>query len=248
MLCMSIESEDPLNDVSYMFSDMTENLDGLESSILEYQMAETIYQRRMNQYRQGKTSRNDVKNAMDHFAFMETEIIFEASRIGNVAEFIQSDLQNLGPEDVVGLATENVFMDHMLAESSSNYEYADDDFLQSLERYEDMYRDMAKKGELVRQSDQEEVRERIGYSWREAFAKVKDWDENNAFNFFNPENIREKRNEIISERPQGTYIDFQELSGTADIAEKREEVLGISDEDLESKRAQVKSQEPRYIH
>ncbi|MFO7794019.1 MAG: hypothetical protein R6V35_03515 [Candidatus Nanohaloarchaea archaeon] len=244
---MSIESEDPLNDVSYMFSDMTENLDGLESSIIEYQIAESIYQRRMDQYRQGKTSRHDVKNAMDHFAFTETEMISEASRIGDLAEFIRSDFRDLGPEDVVGLATENVFMDHMLAESSSNYECANDDFLESLERYEDMYRHMAKKGELLRQSDQEEVREKIGYSWREAFANVKDWEEDNTANVFDPENISEKRNDIIAERPRGNYIDFQELSGTEDIAEKREEVLDISDEDLENKRDEVKSREPRYI-
>lgn len=138
-------------------------------------------------------------------------------------------------------------MDHKIDEMSDNYSIAGDDFLESLEGFKEMYGNAVSKGDRLRKLDQKTIDNDIGYSWREAFANVNDWKENNAANVFDPETIAGKRNEIIAESPNGRYIDFQSLSGTEDIAEKREEVLNISDEELENKRDEVKSRAPRYI-
>lgn len=246
MWCMSIGSEDS-RDFIHMLSEITEDLEVLDDSINEYKLSARTYKETVEQYKDGKASEPDVKKAMDQFAFVETEVVRKAYQIGGFTESIQSDLQDSRPEDVVGLAREIVFMDHKIDEMSDNYSIAGDDFLESLEGFKEMYGNAVSKGDRLRKLDQETIDNDIGYSWREAFANVKNWKENNADNVFDPETIAGKRNEIISERPNGRYIDFQSLSGTEDIAEKRMEVLGISDEELESKRNKIRNQEPRYI-
>ncbi len=244
---MSIESNDSLN-FSNMLSEMTEDLEQLDDFINRYRSSAQIYKKTLDRYKAGEATESDVEKAMDQFAFMETDVIRKASSIGGFTETVQSKLHDSRPEDVVGMARETVFMEHRLDEMSDNYSVAGDDFIESLEGFRELYENAVSKGESIRDLDREVVENEVDYSWRNAFGKVSDWTESDFRDPFDSETIAEKRNEIIAERPNADYIDFQDLSGTEDIVKKREEVLGITEEELEAKRSEVRSKEPRYIH
>lgn len=244
------------------YSELLSSIQEYDQAISQYEQALENYEETFSNFKKGKASPPEMREAMDNFVYTDEKTMDAAIDAGMAAMDIQLEYALKGEENATTFATEHTLMVQKIEETTKYFEGNGDDFIKSLENIREFNGLNEKTSELMAR-DEEFLEENLGYTWEESMEKVSDYDFDEVDAIMENEMMKMKRNEVIQESPNDSYIGgFSSETGTEDITAKREQVLGsnhelvekrrkvlgLNPEDLQEIRDKIKDEKPRYIH
>jgi len=244
------------------YSKLVEAAQEYDEALTDYESAIETYQAVFSNFKEGQATPEEMKNAMDNFAYADDNLLDAVVNVELTAEDVQRTSVYNSDFSVVEMATEHSLAAQKIEETTEHFEPSGDDFIKSLEELQDIDNMIDTSRRVMEQHD-EYLEETLDYSWEDAMEKAGDYDSKELDRLIDGVMMSEKRDEIIKESPNDSYIGGvrsetgtedldakreEVLGPNSDLKEKRDNVLGLDEKTLEKARKKVRDSKPRYIH